>query len=139
MLLLKNGNKASHNTEYLIVQVFINSMSEMVKGSHKRPYVTLSYLPVGGILRSPKSKARRHSAGQHVNGALAGEKGSKLPAPLQKSFSAKNKPLYNGGRGVNRCICECYQLDAKLRIKSSLYSTECSGVQSFPVSGGKVS
>ena len=73
------------------------------------------------------------------NRTFAGEKVSKLPALLQKSFSAKNKPLYNGGRGVNRCICECYQLDAKLRIKSSLYSTECSGVHSIPVSGDKVS
>ena len=139
MLLLKNGNKASHNTEYLIVQVFINSMSEMVKGSHKRPYVTVLHLPVGGYSGKSKSKARRHSAGQHVNGALAGEKGSKLSGHLQKSFSAKNKPLYTGGRRANRCTCECYQLDAKLRIKSSLYSTECSGVYSFPVSRGKVS
>ena len=139
MLLLKNGNKRSHNTDDRMQQVFINSMSEMVKGSHKRPYVTLSCMPVGGILRSPKSKARRHSAGQHVNGALAGEKGSKLSGHLQKSFSAKNKPLYTGGRRANRCTCECYQLDAKLRIKSSLYSTECSGVHLFPVSGGKVS
>ena len=135
----KNRNKRSHNTEYLMVQVFMNSMSEMVKGSHKRPYVTVLDSVTGGILRSPKSKARRHSAGQHVNGALAGQKGSKLPGHLQKSFSSKNKPLYKGGRRANRCTCECYQLDAKLRIKSSLYSTECSGVHSVPVSGGKVS
>ena len=83
----KNRNKRSHNTGIQMVQVFINSRSELVKGSHKRPYVTLSHLPVGGILRSSKSKARRHSAGQHVNGALAGEKGSKLPLHLRFIFA----------------------------------------------------
>ena len=71
------------------------------------------------------------------NRTFMGERFSKLPAHVQKSFSAKNKPLYKGSRRANRCTCECYQLDAKLRIKSSLYSTECSGVHSLPVSVGK--
>jgi len=72
MLLLKNGNKRSHNTEYRMQQVFINSMSEMVKGSHKRPYVTGYPVFNCDYLEKPKSKARRHSAGQYVNGASAG-------------------------------------------------------------------
>ena len=93
MLLLKNGNKRSHNTDDRMQQVFINSMSELVKGSHKRPYVTLSHLPVGGILKIPKSKARRHSAGQHVNGGLAGEQGSKLP-----EFQIMQKSSVNTGK-----------------------------------------
>ena len=79
----KNRNKRSHNTENQMVQVFINSRSGRVKGSHKSPYVTLSYLLSGGYLEKSKSKARRHSAGQCINGALAGDKASNLPARVQ--------------------------------------------------------
>jgi hypothetical protein len=78
VLLLNNRNKRSHNTGDLLLQVFINSKSELEKGSHKRPYVT--YFPFFNCNYLGKSnfKARRHSAGQHVNGASAGQKDSKL-------------------------------------------------------------
>ena len=59
------------------------------------------------------------------NRIFVGERFSKLPAHVQKSFSAKNKPLYNGGRRTKRCTCECYQLGERLKMKSSLYSTMC--------------
>jgi len=57
----------------------MNTGLENVKGSHKRPYVTYFLFFSDDSFRKSKSKARRHSAGQCVNGALAGEKGSKLP------------------------------------------------------------
>jgi hypothetical protein len=41
ILLLQNGNRRSHNTENGMPQVFINSRSGRVKGSHKSPYVTV--------------------------------------------------------------------------------------------------
>ena len=66
-----------------MAQVFMNSMSDLVKGSHKSPYVTLSNLLSGGYLKKSKSKARRHSTGQSVNGALAGDKASNLPVRAQ--------------------------------------------------------
>ena len=81
--LQKNQNKRSHNTEDRMPQAFINSRSELVKGSHKRPYVTVSNSHSGGYLENSKSKARRHSAGQCVNGALAGEQVSNLPVRAQ--------------------------------------------------------
>ena len=61
-----------------MTQVFMNSRSALVKGSHKRPYVTGLRLLSGGILRKPKSKARSTSQGQPENGALAGEQVSNL-------------------------------------------------------------
>ena len=79
----KNQNKRSHNTEIAMPQAFINSRSELEKGSHKRPYVTVSNSLSGGYLEKSKSKARRHSAGQCVNGALAGEQVSNLPVRAQ--------------------------------------------------------
>jgi hypothetical protein len=72
VLLLKNLNKRSHNTGDLLLQVFMNSRSEVAKGSHKRPYVTVLAGFTGVILEKSKFKARRHSAEQHVNGASAG-------------------------------------------------------------------
>ncbi len=72
VLLLKNLNKRSHNTGDLLLQVFMNSRPEVAKGSHKRPYVTYNTCLTRGVFGKPKSKARRHSAGQHVNGASAG-------------------------------------------------------------------
>ena len=87
VLLLKNLNKRSHNTGDLLLQVFMNSRPEVAKGSHKRPYMTVLACVTGGVLRMSKFKARRHSAGQHVNGALAGEKGSKLPLHLRFIFT----------------------------------------------------
>ena len=80
---VKNQNKGSHNTENQMAQVFINSRSGRVKGSHKSPYVTVSYPYSGGYLEKSKFKARRHSAGQSVNGALAGDKDSNLPVRLR--------------------------------------------------------
>jgi hypothetical protein len=78
-VVVENLNKRSHNTGDLLLQVFMNSRSELAKGSHKRPYVTYNTCLSDGVFGKPKSKARRHSAGQHVNGALAGERSSKLP------------------------------------------------------------
>ncbi len=46
--------------------------SGFLKGSHMHQYATLQQSIAGGILRKSKSKARRHSAGQSINGALAG-------------------------------------------------------------------
>jgi len=79
----KNRNKRSHNTENQMVQVFINSRSGRVKGSHKSPYVTVSNSLSGGYLKNSKSKARSTLQGQSINGALAGEQASNLPARLQ--------------------------------------------------------
>jgi len=56
------------------MQVFMNSRSELVKGSHKSPYMTVLGLLSGGILEEAKSKATDLSEGQPENGALAGEK-----------------------------------------------------------------
>ncbi|RLC36675.1 hypothetical protein DRH29_04045 [candidate division Kazan bacterium] len=39
---VENENKGSHMSGDRQVQVFMNSRSELVKGSHKSPYVTLS-------------------------------------------------------------------------------------------------
>ncbi len=79
----ENRNKRSHNTGIAMPEVFINSKSDLVKGSHKRPYVTVSNPHSGGYLEKSKSKARRHSAGQSVNAALAGEQVSNLPERSQ--------------------------------------------------------
>ena len=38
----ENQNKRSHNTGIEMPQVFMNSRSELVKGSHRSPYVTRS-------------------------------------------------------------------------------------------------
>ena len=56
----------------------MNTELGKVKGSHKRPYVTNYSFFSDDYLGKSKSKARRHSARQHVNGASAGKKGSKL-------------------------------------------------------------
>jgi len=83
---LINRNKRSHNTGIQMSQVFMNSRSGVGKGSHKRPYVTVYPSFNCNYLGKSKSKARRHSAGQHVNGASAGEKGSNL---LEAKFAKK--------------------------------------------------
>ena len=44
---MKNENKRSHNTRNLMPQAFMNSRSELVKGSHNTKYATLLCLPVG--------------------------------------------------------------------------------------------
>jgi len=75
---VENRNKRSHKTGIQLMQVFINSRSELGKGSHKRPYVTDIRHFTCEVWGRSKSKARRHSARQHVNGASAGKKGSKL-------------------------------------------------------------
>ena len=80
---VKNRNKGSHNTENQMVQVFINSRSDMVNGSHKSPYVTVLGSFAGENLGKSKSKARRTLQRQSINGALAGEQVSNLPARLQ--------------------------------------------------------
>jgi len=80
---VKNQNKGSHNTENQMTQVFINSRSALVKGSHKRPYVTVLRSSAGEILGKSKSKARSTLQGQSINGALAGEQVSNLPERLQ--------------------------------------------------------
>ena len=79
----KNRNKRSHNTGNGMPEVFINSRSRLVKGSHKSPYVTVLNTLYVGYSEKSKSKARRHSAGQSVNGALAGEQVSNLPVRAQ--------------------------------------------------------
>ena len=79
----KNTDKRSHNTEFTMPEVFINSKSDLVKGSHKRPYVTVSNSLSGGYLKNSKSKARSTLQGQSINGALAGEQASNLPERLQ--------------------------------------------------------
>ncbi len=56
----------------------MNSRLELVKGSHNTPYMTVLGLLSGGILRKAKSKATDLSEGQPENGALAGDKVSKL-------------------------------------------------------------
>ena len=76
---LKNRNKRSHNTGFEMPKVFINSKSGLVKQSHKRPYVTLWSPLSGSNLEKQKSKAQCTLQGQCINGALAGEWGSKLP------------------------------------------------------------
>ena len=110
---MKNRNKRSHNTEDGMPQAFMKSRSELVKGSHKRPYVTLprcllttrialnnlqviamtfqgvsdrlltiSKQSQRGLIRKQRPmlnfKATDTSAGQCVNGHLAGKLGSKL-------------------------------------------------------------
>jgi len=65
------------------MQVFMNSRSELVKGSHKSPYVTVLKSSAGGILGKSKSKARSTLQGQAENGALAGEQVSNLPERSQ--------------------------------------------------------
>ena len=71
-----------------MLEVFINSKSELVKGSHKSPYVTGLRLLSGRILQKPKSKARSALQGEGENGALAGEKVSNLP--LQSNNHSRN-------------------------------------------------
>ena len=56
----------------------MNSRSELVKGSHNTPYVTVLNLLTGRILEKPKSKATDLSEGEGKNGALAGDKVSNL-------------------------------------------------------------
>jgi len=80
---VKNRNKGSHNTVNPMTQVFINSRSDMVKGSHKSPYVTVLRSSVGENLEKSKSKARSTLQGQSINGALAGEQASNLSERLQ--------------------------------------------------------
>jgi len=60
------------------LQVFINSRSELVKGSYNTKYVTVYSSFSCNYLGKSKSKARSTLQGQHVNGASAGEKGSNL-------------------------------------------------------------
>jgi len=60
------------------MQVFMNSRSELVKGSHKSPYVTVLRSSAGEILGKSKSKATDLSEGEGENGALAGEQVSNL-------------------------------------------------------------
>ena len=60
-------------------QVFINSRSELVKGSHKRPYVTLLCLPVSGLFGKVKiqsSKALRRAMRKWCSRGEAGFKTS---------------------------------------------------------------
>ena len=82
-LVPKNQNKRSHNTEIGMPQAFINSTSELVKGSHKRPYVTVLNPLDAGYSEKSKSKARSTLQGQCINGALAGEQASNLPERSQ--------------------------------------------------------
>ena len=118
MLLLKNRNKRSHNTGSWLMQVFMNSKSELVKGSHKRPYVTLLKSITVGVLKESKSKARRHSAGQHVNGASAGKKGSKLSeVKLAKNVVA------NSGISVIKFSPHC-NTNFRLCVQKSLVSCQ---------------
>ncbi len=80
---VKNRNKESHNTKDRMAQVFINSRSDIVKGSHKSPYVTVLNLLDAGYSEKSKSKARSTLQGHAINGALAGEQASNLPERLQ--------------------------------------------------------
>jgi len=80
---VKSGNKGSHRSVNRQVQVFINSRSELVKGSHKSPYMTVLKSSSGEILGKSKSKARSTLQGQSENGALAGEQMSNLPERSQ--------------------------------------------------------
>ena len=57
----------------------MNSRPELVKGSHKSPYVTFLRSSAGGILGKSKSKATDLSEEQGENGALAGDRDSNLP------------------------------------------------------------
>jgi len=57
----------------------MNSRSELVKGSHNTKYVTCMRPTLSRIIHRAKFKATDILQGQSVNGALAGEKGSKLP------------------------------------------------------------
>ena len=95
----------------------MNSRSGYVKGSHKRPYVTLSNQPVDVYLGKSKSKARSHSAGQSVNGALTGEQGSKL-----SELELAKKVVANSWFFVTRFLPDC---DTKFRsyVKKSLVSS----------------
>jgi len=55
----------------------------MVKGSHKSPYVTVLRYSAGENSGKSKSKARSTLQVQSINGALAGEQVSNLPARSQ--------------------------------------------------------
>ena len=59
-------------------EVFINSRSGRVKGSHKSPYVTFLKSSASRILGKSKSKATDTLQGEGENGALAGEQVSNL-------------------------------------------------------------
>ena len=90
----------------------------MVKGSHKRPYVTNYSFFSDDYLGKSKSKARRHSARQHVNGASAGKKGSKLSeVKLAKNVVA------NSGISVIKFSPHC-NTNFRLYVKKSLVSCQ---------------
>ena len=96
----------------------MNTGLENVKGSHKRPYVTHNTCLTGGVFGKSKSKARRHSAGQHVNGASAGKKGSKLSeVKLAKNVVA------NSGISVIKFSPHC-NTNFRLCVQKSLVSCQ---------------
>ena len=138
--MLKNRNKESHNTEILMTQVFINSRSGFVKGSHNRWYVTVFNPVSADCLEKSKFKARRHSAGQSVNGVFAGDKYSNLPVgidevkipsnPCLQSFEGIFEGLIDQVRIDHRCsnrtMSECLLNDKDIR--SSGIQASCEAV-----------